>query len=313
MRRVAARWWMAKFVVWLWTSSRVSGFAPAVACPGARRLGSHLRWASTRADVACVELGLAETRSKAVRLIEAGLVLRERRSGGPGEGHADLVRKPAEKVDSEVDRLVLAAPPPRFVSRAGDKLEALLQAPFLAGLADSIHGCRALDVGASTGGFTDCLLQRGATQVCCVDVGRGQLHPSLLKNPKVLSFEGINARNLTAAQIAPCLPPFDVLVVDVSFISLELVLLPAWHLLAPGTGLALLLVKPQFEAGKAAVKKGRGVVVDPMDRQKALDKIRAFARNQLPASIEVGWLESPIVGGDGNREWLLALRKSSPS
>jgi 23S rRNA (cytidine1920-2'-O)/16S rRNA (cytidine1409-2'-O)-methyltransferase len=165
-----------------------------------------------------------------------------------------------------------------------------------------------LDVGASTGGFTDCALQAGAADVVCVDVGRAQLHPKLVGDPRVTNFEKINARHLTARDLPRS--EFDAVVMDLSFISLRSVLPAVWPLLRVG-GCLVALVKPQFEAGKAAVDKGRGVIRDAAVQDAVLVGIRDFALAGLPGARLIGTMDSPITGTDGNREFLLGLRRES--
>jgi len=164
-----------------------------------------------------------------------------------------------------------------------------------------------LDIGASTGGFTDCSLQSGAASVVCVDVGRAQLHARLRADPRVTNLEKLNARTLAASDLPR--PEFDAVVIDVSFISLKAVLPAAWALLRPG-GVLVALVKPQFEAGKAEADRGRGVIRDPAVREAALAAVRAFALDRLAGAVLVGSMESPIEGAEGNREFLLCLRRS---
>jgi 23S rRNA (cytidine1920-2'-O)/16S rRNA (cytidine1409-2'-O)-methyltransferase len=163
----------------------------------------------------------------------------------------------------------------------------------------------ALDVGASTGGFTDCLLQAGATDVVCVDVGRAQLHAKLRADPRVTNIETLNGRFISAADLPR--PDFDVIVMDLSFISLTAVLPAVWPLLVNG-GTLIALVKPQFEAGKAEVDKGHGVIRDAAVQEAALTRVRDFAASLAGAAI-LGAIDSPITGADGNREFLLVVAK----
>lgn len=239
-----------------------------------------------RLDQHLVALGLAPSRSKAQALIMAGLV----RVDG----------KPAAKAGFSVPQgasVEVAGPEHPYVSRGGVKLAGALDHFQL-----TVKGLDCLDVGASTGGFTDCLLQGGAASVTCVDVGYGQLDWKLRNDPRVTLYERINARHLTP-EVAP--GPFGLIVVDVSFISLTLVLGPLLSRLAPG-GHMLPLVKPQFEAGRRAVGAG-GVVRDPAARQAALDKVAAFLEG---LGLEVlGSCPSPIKGPKGNQEYFLLARK----
>ncbi len=191
--------------------------------------------------------------------------------------------------------------PPRFVSRGGEKLTAARER-----VARELRGAHVHDVGASTGGFTDCVLQAGATDVVCVDVGRAQLHARLRADPRVTNLEKINARFLAARDLPRS--EFDVIVMDLSFISLKTVLPAVWALLR-ASGTLVALVKPQFEAGKNEVDKGRGVIRDAAVQEAALAGVREFALAELPQAQLVGAIDSPITGADGNREFLLCLRK----
>jgi 23S rRNA (cytidine1920-2'-O)/16S rRNA (cytidine1409-2'-O)-methyltransferase len=191
--------------------------------------------------------------------------------------------------------------PPRFVSRGGEKLAAALAA-----FAVDLRGARVLDVGASTGGFTDCALQAGADHVVCVDVGRAQLHARLRADPRVTNLERINARHLEGA-VLPW-SDYDAVVMDLSFISLQAVLPAVWPRLRPD-GTLIALVKPQFEAGKTEVDKGRGVIRDPAIQAATLANVRDFALAGLPGARLLGTLASPLTGADGNREFLLGLQK----
>jgi len=226
-----------------------------------------------------VERGLAETRSQAQALVLAGRV----------PGHA----KAGEQVDDSSEIEVEAGP--RFVSRGGEKLAHALEAFSM-----DVEGEDCLDVGASTGGFTDCLLQAGAARVCALDVGYGQLHPKLRTDPRVTVLERINVRNLECATL-----PFRPTLVtcDVSFISLSKALPPALACAAPGWR-ALVLVKPQFEAGRAEVGKG-GVVRDPEVHRRVVEEIGAGAPG-WGATVE-GSIDSGLPGPKGNREFFLYL------
>ena len=239
-----------------------------------------------RLDVLLVERGLAESRTKAQALILAGeVVVGDQRVDKPGH----LV-----PVESEL-RLKGEVLP--YVSRGGLKLKGAIDHFRL-----DVKGAVCADIGASTGGFTDCLLQQGAARVHAIDVGYAQLHQKLRADPRVLSRERVNARYLTEEDLPE---PLDVVVVDVSFISLEQVLPPVLPRLRPG-GLLVALVKPQFEVGRENVGKG-GVVRDPVARQGAIDRIRDFVAK---AGFEVlGTIDSPVPGPAGNVEALLAARK----
>jgi 23S rRNA (cytidine1920-2'-O)/16S rRNA (cytidine1409-2'-O)-methyltransferase len=231
---------------------------------------------------------LVSTREQAQAAVTAGRVLV---GGAPAEKASRLVQ-PGEP-------LVLQGPAPRFVSRAGEKLEAALDR-----FGVDVRETRALDAGASTGGFTDCLLQRGAASVVAVDVGREQLHERLQGHPRVRRLDRTNIRHLTLAGAGGM--PFDVLVADLSFISLRTVA-PVLAEELPGHGADLvLLVKPQFEAGRAVVSAGRGVVRDPAVWASALESVAsAFSRH---AAAMMGVMVSPLTGADGNVEFLAHLR-----
>jgi len=244
-----------------------------------------------RLDEILVARGLAESRAQAKALVMSGRVCSgTERLAKPG-------REYPETVDLGVQR------PPRFVSRGGDKLAAALER-----FAIDLNGAHVLDIGASTGGFTDCALQGGAASVVCVDVGRAQLHARLRADPRVTNIERLNARRLAPSDLPRA--QFDAVVMDVSFISLRAVLPAAWPLLRAG-GALVALVKPQFEAGKAEADKGRGVIRDPSVRGAALAAVRDFALGQLPGAVLAGTMDSPIEGADGNREFLLCLRRSA--
>ena len=237
-----------------------------------------------RLDVLLVERGLAESRAQAQALVMAGLV----------PGHA----KAGEQLDEGVDLVVEL--PPRYVSRGGDKLEHALEE-----LGVEVAGRDCLDVGASTGGFTDALLHRGAARVIALDVGRGQLHERLRSDPRVAVLERTNARELTELPFAP-----ELVTCDVSFISVRLALPPALLLARPGWE-ALVLAKPQFEAGREEVGRG-GVVRDPEVHRCVLREIAAAA---LAWSAQtVGVVDSGLPGPKGNREFFLHLvHRADPS
>jgi 23S rRNA (cytidine1920-2'-O)/16S rRNA (cytidine1409-2'-O)-methyltransferase len=242
-----------------------------------------------RIDLLLVARGLAESRAKAQALVMAGAVV-------AGEQRVD---KPGQLVPEDVPlRVKEDAAPQRYVSRGALKLERALDA-----FAVDPRGWTCADLGASTGGFTDLLLQRGAARVHAVDVGYGQLHARLRADPRVVVRERENARLLDAAALGERV---DLVVGDLSFISLRLVLPAVKAILKPG-GAAILLVKPQFEVGKGEVGKG-GVVREESKRRAALEAVKDAARGQgLEPWAEA---ESPIEGPAGNREWLLALRVS---
>jgi 23S rRNA (cytidine1920-2'-O)/16S rRNA (cytidine1409-2'-O)-methyltransferase len=239
-----------------------------------------------RLDALLVERGLADTRSRAQALVLAGKV-----RVGAGDG-ARLDLKPGDAVDAATE-IVVAQPDP-YVSRGGHKLAAALDAFEI-----DPSGFTALDVGASTGGFTDVLLQRGARQVYAVDVGRGQLADRLRRDPRVTSLERTNARTLTAASFPA---PIDLAVIDVSFISLDKVLGPVASTLAPQAAIVA-LVKPQFEAGKG--RTDHGVVRDPAIHREVLERVIAVGAERGLGTRAV--IASPILGPEGNREFLVHL------
>jgi len=241
-----------------------------------------------RLDTLLVDRGLAPSRERARALILAGKVL----VGG------QVVSKAGTAVSPDAV-LALKTPDIPFVSRGGVKLAAALEHFHL-----DVTGKVALDVGASTGGFTDCLLQSGAARVYALDVGYGQLDWRLRQDPRVISLERLNVRYLPPDALPE---PVDLAVIDVSFISLKLALPPVLPLLKPGGDL-IVLVKPQFEVGKGLVGKG-GVVRDPALRLQAVAEITALAQSLgLVASPP---LPSPILGPKGNQEYLLHLQKSA--
>jgi 23S rRNA (cytidine1920-2'-O)/16S rRNA (cytidine1409-2'-O)-methyltransferase len=242
-----------------------------------------------RVDKLLVERGLAPTRTKAQALVMAGQVfVGEKRIEKPGDQLA-------------IDVALALRGQERFVSRGGHKLEAALQH-----FAIDVAGRVALDVGASTGGFTDCLLQHGASRVYAVDVGTHQLHEKLRADPRVILREQFNARELSSDVVRE---PVQLIVIDVSFISLRLVLPSALAFLEPG-GVLVALVKPQFEAGRAEVDRGGGVISDPVVRQAAIDGIVAFV--EQPCGLRVrGTIDSPIAGPAGNVEALLVAERST--
>ena len=241
-----------------------------------------------RLDRLLVDRGLAESRTRAEALILAGRVR--------VAGHETVKPGTAVPPDAEV---AVSSPEHPWVSRGGVKLEAALEAFGI-----DPDGKVCLDVGASTGGFTDVLLARGAAKVYAVDVGYGQLHAKLRGDPRVVLREKVNARALSAAEVPE---PVALLVADVSFISLALILPAAAPLLRPG-GEAVLLVKPQFEAERGEVGKG-GIVRDEAVRGRAVARVVAAAEAQ--GLVLLGVVPSPITGADGNVEFLAAFRAGS--
>ncbi len=240
-----------------------------------------------RLDELLVARGLATSRAQAKALIMSGRV----RHG------TDRLDKPGKVFPVDLDLSV--DQPPRFVSRGGEKLQG-----FLNRFAVDLRGAHVLDVGASTGGFTDCVLQAGAETVVCLDVGRAQLHAKLRSDPRVTNLEQINARHLKAGDLPRA--AFDILVMDLSFISLKSVLPAVWPFLRPG-GALIALVKPQFEAGRDEVNKGRGIIRDPEVQARVLHDVTQFTLSELPSATLIGSMDSPITGTDGNREFLLGL------
>jgi 23S rRNA (cytidine1920-2'-O)/16S rRNA (cytidine1409-2'-O)-methyltransferase len=229
-----------------------------------------------RLDALLVERGLAESRSQAQALVLAGMV----------KGHS----KPGEQVADDVELEVKQ--PPRFVSRGGEKLRNALDA-----LGVSVEARDCVDVGASTGGFTDCLLQAGARRVVALDVGYGQLHPKLRADERVIVLERVNARSLRELPFTP-----DFVVCDVSFISVKQALPPVLALAKPGWE-ALVLVKPQFEAGRKEV--GKGVVRDPEVQRRVLAEVVGAAEGW--GGTTVGVVDSGLPGPKGNREFFVHL------
>ena len=273
-----------------------------------------------RADLFLVEHGFATTRSQAQRLIGAGVqwraVVDEAEVAAPWK----RVAKNGDEIPETAEVEVLDNTEAKYISRGGLKLEGALKASGV-----DVTGLRCLDVGQSTGGFTDCLLQRGAAQVVGVDVGHGQLHASMRDDDRVVCLEGINARSLTATDlIAACAdfyldndrfeagseveiePVFDFLTGDLSFISLTLVL-PAVVRLLKADGDLLMLVKPQFELQPGQIGKG-GIVRDATHFAFVEQRLRDCCAG-LGVDVK-GWMESPIEGGDGNREFFIHGKKS---
>jgi 23S rRNA (cytidine1920-2'-O)/16S rRNA (cytidine1409-2'-O)-methyltransferase len=273
-----------------------------------------------RADLFLVERGFATTRSQAQRLIAAGVLWRVE-----AEGSWKKVAKNGDELPDAAELQLLDNSEVKYISRGGLKLEGALKKTGL-----KVSGLRCLDVGQSTGGFTDCLLQQGAAQVVGVDVGHGQLHPSMRDDPRVICLEGVNARSLTADDLlahysrslhgeddaedfrdedeGPSLdldPVFDFLVADLSFISLTLVLPAVARLLKP-EGHLLMLVKPQFELQPGQVGKG-GIVRDPALFEFIEKRLRDSCA-ELGLQV-LDWLDSPIQGGDGNREFFIHAKK----
>lgn len=244
-----------------------------------------------RLDQALVERGLCESREKAKRAIMAGQALI---NGQPAKKPSDFVKPD--------DQLSLTAPE-KYVSRGGLKLEHALRHFQL-----DVTGQTAIDLGASTGGFTDCLLQAGARRVCAVDVGHGQLAWKLRRDARVVVMEKTNARHLTPAHFPATFVPADLAVIDCSFISLRKILPAAVALLRP-SGRIVALIKPQFEAGKVEADKGAGVISNAAIHERILRELQEFvtAQNQL---LWHGVTESPLLGPAGNKEFLVLIEKA---
>lgn len=243
-----------------------------------------------RLDILMVDRGLAESRDWAQRLIRAGEV----------RVNGQLIDAPSKLFIADETLQIVVEQPPKYVSRGGQKLEGALDA-----FAINPDGLVCADVGSSTGGFTDCLLQRGAAKVYAIDVGRNQLHWKIRNNPRVHLMEAVNVRYLEDMP-----EPIQLAVIDVSFISLELVLPRVFNWLTPAALNAnsgvVALIKPQFEAGRALVGKG-GIVRDPAVHQQVVERIQQFCA-------QLGWqscglIESPILGTEGNKEFLIYLRR----
>jgi 23S rRNA (cytidine1920-2'-O)/16S rRNA (cytidine1409-2'-O)-methyltransferase len=233
-----------------------------------------------RLDAELIRRGLATIRGKAQASVAAGRVL----------VNGAVADKPGRLV-AAADAVVVEGPPPRFVGRGGDKLDAALDAFGI-----DVAGRDVLDVGASTGGFTDCLLQRGVRRVVALDVGHGQLHPRIREDERVVVLERTNVRAATAVTIGGLV---EMVVADVSFISLTVIIPVLVTLCQPGSPMVL-LVKPQFEAGRVEVARGRGVITDPAIHERVQSTV-ASALHAAGATV-VGWMDSPIHGGEGNRE-----------
>jgi 23S rRNA (cytidine1920-2'-O)/16S rRNA (cytidine1409-2'-O)-methyltransferase len=244
-----------------------------------------------RLDIVLVERGLCASREKAKRAIMAGQV---RINGQVAHKASDSVR--------EADELTIEAGE-KFVSRGGYKLEHALNHFQL-----DVSGWRAIDIGASTGGFTDCLLQRGAAQVYAVDVGKGQLAWKLRQDRRVVVMEGTNARGLVPGSFPAPFTPVDLIVADCSFISLSKILPPTIALLS-ASGKIVALVKPQFEAGKAEADRGEGVIRDPEVHTRVLRELETFV-NGLPGLSWRATTESPLLGPAGNKEFLTLIERT---
>jgi 23S rRNA (cytidine1920-2'-O)/16S rRNA (cytidine1409-2'-O)-methyltransferase len=247
--------------------------------------------ATVRVDQALVERGLCESREKAQRAVMAGQVAINQQPA----------RKPSDRVRPGDEVTLLA--PERYVSRGGWKLEHALQH-----FAVDVTGMAAVDIGASTGGFTDCLLQHGAAKVYAVDVGQGQLAWKLRNDPRVVVMDRTNARELKPERFPGGFAPLDLAVADCSFISLTRILPVAVALLRP-SGRMVALIKPQFEAGKAEADKGRGVITDPAVHDRVLRELKQFVGQHADMAWR-GLTESPLTGPAGNKEFLVLIEKA---
>lgn len=241
----------------------------------------------TRLDIALTELNFARSRTAAQRIINEGAVL----------VNGNKIVKSSERVDTETDIIIISSDPEcmKYVGRGGFKLEKAIE-HFRIKLEDKI----CLDIGASTGGFTDCMLQHGAKKVFSVDVGKDQLDLSLKRNPKVISLEQLDIRN-AKEEITE---PVDFISIDVSFISLKLIL-PELNRFTSKESECVALIKPQFEGGKQNVGK-KGVIRNPKIHQKIVEDLTGFTESIGYKVIDV--IPSPIEGGDGNKEFLMYFR-----
>jgi 23S rRNA (cytidine1920-2'-O)/16S rRNA (cytidine1409-2'-O)-methyltransferase len=242
-----------------------------------------------RLDDLLVNRKLADSKNQAQALIMAGKVW----SG------TQRMDKPGKKVAEDIELRVEA--PPKYVSRGGEKLEAAISAAKI-----NIQERLCLDVGASTGGFTDCLLQYGAREVVAIDVGHGQMHSKIKNDPRVKAFEGINARTMSPDDIPYA--SYDIVVMDLAFISQKKVLENIWGFVKPD-GYFISLIKPQFEVSKQEADKCQGVIKDEAIRARVIAEIRAFAAEKLINSSELAFLNSPITGSEGNVEYLIIWQR----
>lgn len=239
-----------------------------------------------------VERGISESREKAKRAILAGQV----------RVNEQVANKASDSI--KPDDVISLAAQEKFVSRGGYKIEHALDF-FKIDVSDLIS----IDLGASTGGFTDCLLQRGASKVYAIDVGHGQLAWKLRQDSRVVVMERTNAREITGSRFPQPFSPVDLIVADCSFISLKKILPPAIALLRTGGKIAA-LVKPQFEAGKEEADRGAGVIKDPQIHARVLAELKQFCEEDL----SIRWLgqtESPLLGPAGNKEFLVLLEKQA--
>ena len=238
-----------------------------------------------RLDRALVERGLAESWDQAATMIDQKLVLVS----------GSVADKPARLVASG-EPIELCGPPPLYVSRGGEKLEAALQR-----FAIDVKGLRALDAGASTGGFTDCLLQSGAASVIALDVGRGQLHDKLRQDSRVINLERHDIRQVTLSNVGG--RPVDVVTADLSFMSLARAIPALTGAVAAAGAAVVALVKPQFEAGRVEASRGKGIIRDPGIHRRTLGEVASALSGS--GAVIMGAMPSPITGQAGNIEFLL--------
>ena len=244
-----------------------------------------------RADQQLLSLGLVPTRSQAAQLI---------RSGRVNTVDGKQVTKPGKNYPDNTQFTISGDRP--YVGRGGDKLAGFFQEHPI-----NLDNKAALDIGASTGGFTDYLLRNGVASVTCLDVGHSQLHPSLREAAEVTNIEGVNARDLDELELPR--QSYDIIVMDLSFISLRLVLEGVWDRLGK-EGHLIVLVKPQFETGPELATKHKGIIHNPTLRQEICKNIKAFAQSKLTNSEFIALEECCIKGGDGNQEYFMCLRRA---
>ncbi|WP_442322603.1 TlyA family RNA methyltransferase [Cernens ardua] len=255
-----------------------------------------------RADQLLVELGLVRSRNRAQRLIKKGRVKKQVVDGN-GNQHLRDIKRPSEKLSPTTHFDIEEDPEERYVSRSGLKLEGLLKAHHL-----SLKGMTLLDIGQSTGGFTDCALAFGASKVVGIEVGHDQLEPQLKNDPRVICLEGVNARQLPVDVLHNAAPDgFDAAMMDVSFISQTLILGEiAKHL--PSDALLFSLVKPQFELSRDELSAG-GIVRGEHLHDKVRLKLTAAA--ETSGFTVLDWQPSTLIGSDGNQEWLMLARRKA--
>jgi len=242
-----------------------------------------------RLDELLVIRGLCESRSRAKALIMAGKVKHE----------TTILDKPGKEYPEDLE--LTLTEPPKYVSRGGEKLDGFLKSHPI-----PISGSLVLDIGASTGGFTDCLLQKGAIHSTCVDVGHGQLHYQLQKDERVTNLEKVHAKELSPQKLPH--PQYDIIVMDLSFISITKIIPVIWPFLKPG-GHLIALVKPQFEASKKEADRFKGVISDLRTRNSIVQEVIEFIQNNIQEAKLYGQCNSPIRGAKGNLEELAGWTK----